>query len=282
MDWVLYLGNKTIDPYSWYMNENDFNNFLVKKYSVTTDVLQDKIAFYRNNWYEKEEKISISEYAVLANNVHRYWEPYYNSTVISGYQRVRQDWVINTNSVRRYTANSSSFANFKTNEIVDITFDLSHKGTGQVVIANSSSITLQNIYGTSLANSTVVISGTSYLKGRESSANAKFGTASNHPRCHARNCGHDAPRVEWAEQCQCLLASGRSTQKYLSNPIASSADTTLCKDPEKLEGERHRHSIYNRLLLLKRSAPNGELQRQLCFHQNSIRMEIFKPRHRVT
>jgi hypothetical protein len=180
MDWVLYLGNKTIDPYSWYMSENNFNNFLIKKYNVSIDVLQDKIAFYRNNWYEKEEKISVSEYAVLANNVHRYWQPYYNnSTAISGYERVKQDWIINTNSVRKYTANSSSFVNFKTNEIVDITFDVSNKGTGQVVVANSSSITLQNIYGTSLANSTVVISGTSYLKGRESSANAKFGTASN-------------------------------------------------------------------------------------------------------
>ena len=181
MDWVLYFGNKTTDPYyGWHMNSRDFNNFIASKYGADMSIIQSKIAFYRNNWYENDQKISVSEYATLANTVHRYWQPYYNnSSIIAGYQRVQQDWIINTNSVRQYTANSSTFANFKTNEIVDITFDTSHKGSGQVVIANSSSITLQHISGTSLANSTVVISDSSYITGRESDANAAFSTAVN-------------------------------------------------------------------------------------------------------
>lgn len=179
MDWVLYVGNKVTDPYyGWYMSDKDLNAFLVKKYNTDINNLQSKIAFYRNNWYENDTKISTSEYAALSNTVHKYWQPYYNhSTLIAGYQRVKEDWVVNTNAMRKYTANSSTFANFKTNEVVNITFDTLHKGKGQVVSANSSSIILQNITGTSLANSTVVISGSSYLTGKESSANAAFGTA---------------------------------------------------------------------------------------------------------
>lgn len=181
MDWVLYLGNKTVDPYhGWYMNDRDFNNFLIKKYNTSVDVLRYKIAFYRNNWYEQEEKISVSQYSELSNTVHRYWQPFYTSgSSVAGYQRVNQDWVINTNSVRRYTANSSSFSSFIKGEVVDITFDISHKGVGQIISSNSSSMTLQNISGTSLANSTVMISESSCLRGRESYANSAFGTAIN-------------------------------------------------------------------------------------------------------
>jgi hypothetical protein len=176
------MSNGIIDPYyDWYLSTEELEQYLLKKYNVETIYeLTQKVKFYRNNWYENDQKISVSEYNVLANTVHRYWQPYYNnSSIIAGYQRLQQDWIINTNSVRQYTANSSTFDNFKTNEIVDITFDISHKGSGQVVIANSSSITLQHISGISLANSTVVISNSSYLTGRESAANAAFGTAIN-------------------------------------------------------------------------------------------------------
>ena len=181
MDWSLYLVNNMTDPYyDWYLDEGNFVSYLLKKYNTDMHVLQSKVMFYRNNWYENEDKITISEYASLANTVHRYWQPYYNNgAIVAGYERVREDWTINTNSIRKYTANSSSFSDFIKNEIVDINFDISHKGVGQVVIANSSSITLNNISGTSLANSTVLITGSSCITGRESLANAAISTSVN-------------------------------------------------------------------------------------------------------
>jgi len=179
MSWILYLGNKITDPYyDWYLTEEDFNNFLMAKYNTEVYVLQDKIQFYRNNWYENEGQISVEDYDALANTQHRYWEPVYTTSQIpDGYARVKQDWTINTNSVRQYTANNSDFSVLINNEIVDIHFDSEHSGKGQVVVANSSSVTLQHISGTSLANSTVVISGSSYLQGRESNTALAFGTA---------------------------------------------------------------------------------------------------------
>ena len=181
MDWILYLGNKTTDPYyGWYMNDRDLHNFMKAKYKVDISILKSKVAFYRNNWYEKDVRISISEYKALPTRLYRYWEPYYeNNNRIVGYHRAKEDWIINTNSLRRYTANSSSFSNFITNEVVKIKFDATHSGAGQVVIANSSSITLQHISGTSMANSVVTISGSSTITGKESLATAAFSTAVN-------------------------------------------------------------------------------------------------------
>ena len=181
MDWVLYLGNKTTDPYyDWYLSEQNFNNFLTKKYEVSVDVLQSKTAFYRNNWYENEEKISVSRYSELANNEHRFWKPYYNnSSTISGYERVQQDWVINTNAVRKYRS-ASDFESFKPGEVVDIVFDQNNKGKGQILsLYLPSFINVQHISGVSLANSTVEITESSYIYGRESGANVIFNQATN-------------------------------------------------------------------------------------------------------
>lgn len=185
MDWILYLGNKVTDPYTdWYLSEKDFHNVIVKKYDTDIYTLQSKTMFYRNNWYENEEKISVSEYGVLANNVHRYWQPYYHmSSSPAGYQRVQQDWIINTNTVIKYRAVATEFGtgfvDFKPNEIVDIIFDEYHEytGKGQVLLANSTYLTLQHISGISLANSTIEISEVySIMKGRESGAQLGFCT----------------------------------------------------------------------------------------------------------
>lgn len=179
MTWMLYLGNKITDPYyQWYLSEEDLHSFLVKKYNTSISNLQDKVQFYRNNWYESDDQITVPEYNLLANSVHKYWQPFYNNTnKIAGYQRVQKDWVINTNSIRQYTANSSSFANFIVGEIADIRFDITHSGQGEVIFANTSTITLKNISGTSLANTSVVISASSYIAGRQSEANAAIHSA---------------------------------------------------------------------------------------------------------
>jgi len=268
MTWMIYLGNKITDPYyQWYLSDADLNSYLVKKYNTNISTLQDKVQFYRNNWYEENEQISVSEYNLLANTVHKYWQPFYNNTnKIAGYQRVQKDWVINTNSIRQYTpslfnysapsngsghydvntnsltvgipnpswvtaiqndfnactitfangytvsptnmtgpahstniytftgewaANSNAFpillsstygvdiSGFEKGEIVDIHFDTTHSGQGEVIFANTNTLNLKNISGTSLPNNTVTIGQSSYLRGRNSNTTASIATASN-------------------------------------------------------------------------------------------------------
>ena len=73
-----------------------------------------------------------------------------------------------------YTCNAASFAN---NELVNIRFDVSHTGVGQVAFANSTSLVLQHVSGTITPNTSVVISGNSYVYGLESGTNSTFTSA---------------------------------------------------------------------------------------------------------
>ena len=173
MDWLLYLSNEVIDPYyDWYMTNDKFNDYLTKKYGTTLSNLQDKVYLYRNNWYNGDG-LSVSGYNALPNSQHRYWQPIYNidTSEIVRYARLPADWTINTNSLVKIDCDGTDFVN---NEIVNLRFDVSHTGTGQVTFANSTSIRIQHVSGTLYANASVTISGSSYVYGRESGANVAF------------------------------------------------------------------------------------------------------------
>lgn len=173
MDWLLYLSNGVIDPYyDWYMTNDKFNDFLIKKYGTSISNLQDKVYTYRNNWYNGDD-ISVSGYSALPNTHHRYWQPIYNNNTgeIVRYTRTQADWSINTNSLVEVECVGNNFVN---NEIVNLRFDVSHSGTGQVTFANSSTIRIQHVSGTLYANDTVTITGSSYVYGRESFTNVAF------------------------------------------------------------------------------------------------------------
>jgi hypothetical protein len=129
LSWMLYMSNNVVDPYyDWYLSEKDFHLFLCKKYfnlglivQSRINELQNKIMFYRNNWYEDKDAISTSEYNALPVELYRYWEPIYSgTTVIKGYQRVEEDWTINTNKFVKYQI-VGKFPLYKKEEIVHIT-----------------------------------------------------------------------------------------------------------------------------------------------------------------
>lgn len=178
MSWILYLSNKTTDPYyEWYLSPEDFLLFLRKKYSSEIYALQEKVIFYRNNWYDDERILSISEYTAMANTLHRYWQPVYtNTNTPSGYQRVQKDWVITTNNIRKYAAAGNNFID---NEIVNINFSATYTGKGQVISSNSTTVLLQHTNGTTLSNNIVTITGSSRLYGSESKSNVVFTSATS-------------------------------------------------------------------------------------------------------
>ena len=176
MSWLVYLNNKVIDPYyQWYLPNDQLNSLLSKKYG-DLNLIQRKIAFYRTNWYN-EDRITPTAYAALPPSQHRYWVANYNINRgnIIAYSRSRQELVLSTNKMVTYTCNATSFAN---NELVNIRFDVSHTGVGQVAFANSTSLVLQHVSGTIIPNTSVVISGNSYVYGLESGTNSTF-TAAN-------------------------------------------------------------------------------------------------------
>lgn len=177
--WILYLSNKITDPYyEWYMNENEFVEFITKKYGTYYSA-QSKTKYYKNNW-ENDGDITVSRYDSLTAGQQNYYEPLIGtSNKVIGYARKKIDWKTNTNKVVSYTVSNT---NFIKDEICTVYFDQYNSGQGQVVsvvtdtsnTANSL-VYLQHMSGSYYLSNTVQISNNiSYVYGHESNVNTLF------------------------------------------------------------------------------------------------------------
>lgn len=173
VDWMIYLVNRVIDPYyGWYLGENDFNAYLTDKYG-DPEVAYEHIAFWRTNWYTDDKEISVQYYNhQLAPVQRRYYGPVYGQTnSIIAYRRLRQDWVVNTNMLKQYDLigppphppgplpppppGIPPSAAFSNGEVVDFYSVGTKVGSGEVVMANTSSVIVQHHQGDTFANSVV-------------------------------------------------------------------------------------------------------------------------------
>lgn len=176
--WILYLSNRVIDPYyDWNVDQETFMSFIIKKYG-TLDKATTKIKYYRNNWYNDQEQISVSTYDNLNQALKQYYEAVYlddlKNTTPYAYKRKRIDWKHNTNSIARYAVTNG--ASFSSDETVNVVFDTNNIGKGQVSFSNSTFVVLQHLSGTT---TTGTITGNSYLYGTESKSNTIFTTATS-------------------------------------------------------------------------------------------------------
>ena len=152
MDWLVFLSNGFVDPYhQWYLTDAEFHPYLLKKYDVPNiETLEERVAFYRCNWYDMDD-ISVSEYEALVESVPaviKYWEPVYgNSTRPIHYTRKREDWMVTTNGVVRYRTSTNS--GFAANEKIQVAFHDANNSLGeaQVIVANSTYVTVQHLEG---------------------------------------------------------------------------------------------------------------------------------------
>lgn len=170
-NWIVYLSNKIIDPYyEWYLHSREFDEFLVNKYGSLVNSY-DKTSFYRNDWINSEN-ITVSAYNALTARLKLFWEPVYgNGNNIVAYSRKQKNWTVNTNKIVKYAVSNTSFT---VDEIVNINFDANNTGTGQVLKLFSNTIYVQHTTGVTLSNTTVTITGNSYIYGRESTINTAF------------------------------------------------------------------------------------------------------------
>ena len=153
--WILYLNNKVIDPYyDWYMDTDTFNDYIAKKYG-SVEKAMSTIKFYRNNWYNDSDMITISTYQSLTAASKRYYEPVYDTEYSPrpmGYARKKDNKISSTNAVIAYNvANGSSFS---TDDLVKVYLNTTEMGSGQVLTANSTAVVLQHVSGTTSVNST--------------------------------------------------------------------------------------------------------------------------------
>lgn len=155
LDWLLWLTNYQVDPYyQWTLSEQDFEDYLIKKYG-SIEASQKKIIFYRNNWYDDDNTLTPSFYE---NHLDYDWKKYYgpvygNGTQILFYKRREEDWVMETNQIHKLEiANTEPFV---LGELVDVISGAVRTGGGEVTAVSNTYIMIKNIDGSFAANSTV-------------------------------------------------------------------------------------------------------------------------------
>ena len=164
VDWILYLVNGITDPYyDWYLDENQFNDLLSKKYGSFEKSLKT-ILYYRTNWASDDRKISTSFYDnTLAQELKKYFAPIFGvGAKIIGYERSKDDHTTNTNRVLKLEITYSSNNTFTNNEIVDFIYSSQTQGSATVISSNSSVAFVQHVNGSVNTSMTII--------GEESSA----------------------------------------------------------------------------------------------------------------
>jgi len=189
MDWMIYLMNDIIDPYyQWYISELNFEDFIITKYGSVANS-QERIVYYRNNWYNDPLDITVEQYeSTIDTTWRKYYEPKFTPTnAIYSYTRKREDWTVNTNRILRYTiALSNSEVSFVNNEIVDIKVSGEVVGGGEVIVANSTSLTIQHVSGNTTANTTATKTIIGETSGANGTANAVVTAAENFTTSESR------------------------------------------------------------------------------------------------
>lgn len=145
--WLVYFGNKVVDPYyDWNLTNDDFNEFIALKYG-SVELAQKKIAFYRTNWYNDDRQISPSIFEGTVNPWEKkYWEKKFNEDVgvLLYYYRKPMDVTMNTNMI--LTFETQNTGTFTIGDLVDIRRNSQNVGTAEVMSTNTNSVSIKNIY----------------------------------------------------------------------------------------------------------------------------------------
>ncbi len=157
MDWMIWITNDIIDPYyEWYLNENEFESLIAKKYGSFEQALR-KVAYYQNNWAGDDKEISPSFYE---NNLAREHKKYFTANFgvgnkIISYSRRNEDWVTNTNKIVQYNIVAANTV-FVAGDLISLYDPANSVGKGEIVAANTTTAIIQHVSGDLVANSTVL------------------------------------------------------------------------------------------------------------------------------
>jgi len=143
-DWLIYLANDISDPYyGVVLNEQDFQEFIIKKYGSFDYALQ-AIVQWKNNWESDDTILSSEQYNNLIGDRKKYWGPIYNAFGISGYVRQKEDIVVPTNKYVSFNVATVDAAASAGDILIK---DSNSSVYGTVTWANTSAITIQHVYG---------------------------------------------------------------------------------------------------------------------------------------
>jgi len=174
--WIIYMSNGVVDPYyDWKLSQDTLNSYLIDKYG-SIEISQQKILFFRSNWYEDERRIDKAAYdlldvgvvmngTVIPVDLKKYWRPVFdNFEKIIYYERKPEELISTTNYVVTYGVNASNTGTSYTAGELAKVYDSSNVnliGTGEVVYSNSTVVTLKNNLSTASITTGMNINGLS-------------------------------------------------------------------------------------------------------------------------
>jgi hypothetical protein len=171
-DWLIYLTNGMIDPYhDFYLSDEDFMAFIVGKYG-SLEVARNTILFYRNDWASDDSIIAPEVYESLDASLRKYWKPVIDSSFrISGYDRVKEDWIVSTNKIVTLKLTDASVLSE-----ADLVYQSSTDAIGTVMSIDTDTniVTVQHVTGMFQADSTDTIEEVTVIKQTISDTEAAF------------------------------------------------------------------------------------------------------------
>jgi hypothetical protein len=187
--WLLYITNDIIDPYyEWYLTDYQLTQFIKEKYGTLQNAM-DKVAYYRNDYVEKNS-ITPAAYNALTYRQKEYWEPQYaEGSRILEYTRKKLDLKTTTNYILKigyfgeggFTDSNTGLwdSYFKSNEVLKIqlyNYDTSRYVTGkaQFIQANSSAMLVQHVSDDAFPHDNIITGPIAYVYGTESGANVSI------------------------------------------------------------------------------------------------------------
>lgn len=164
LDWMVYLGNRIIDPYyGWYLSEEQLSKYLASSYGPV-DEQRLKVVYYENDWVASDD-IDESTYQALTGSQKKYWEPRFNNGILIGYKRVEESWRASTNRLVKYELDSAANA-FASDELLTITIATGVTGRAQVSMTTGNTIVVQHVSGSYLPSNTHPLTANSVVEGR--------------------------------------------------------------------------------------------------------------------
>ncbi len=169
LDWLIYLANGIQDPLGdWYLSEDDFQKFIVKKYGSYEDSTQ-YIKHYELNWSNSDLQISPGHFAnTIPENLKKYYAPVFGQGArVQAYKRREESWKVITNQILDIEVELNSDEVFANGELVNIKVAGELVGRAEIIVCNTSHVICKNISGNTSDNTALVL-------GLTSSANANL------------------------------------------------------------------------------------------------------------
>ena len=164
LDWIVYLGNKIIDPYyGWYMDNQQLNDYVERAFGPVPDQ-QIRVAYYAN-WWRDQDDIDEVAYAALSPQEKKYWEPRFTNGILVSYKRTENDWRVSTNRLVKYELDSAANS-FSTDEILSITIAPTVTGRAQVSMTEGNTVVVQHVSGQYLPSNSHPLTANSVIEGR--------------------------------------------------------------------------------------------------------------------